>query len=1067
MAQPTEVCEKTITVPAYSFGSPAKPPCLLLEGSSNIYPYTLMDDIYTNREREDRSFRGLCLENRYIRVIVFPELGGHIYSAYDKIAKREMFYKNDVFKPGLILLRGAWCPFGVEFNFPCGHSVTTLCPVDSWIKENPDGSGSVFVGDVEKVSRMKWLVEIRVNPGEAAFRTVVRLMNGTEIARRYYFWANAAVPASDGLQFISPASEAKPSWSSTVQPFPVIKGSDTSWYRNHDHAVDLFTMNSTEDHFGYYDHDKEFGAAHVAPWFKVRGKKFFTWGTGPDGLVWSEILSDGAGPYVEIQNGLFPTQKDFGMLQPHTASMWKSIWYPVRGTGGFDCANEYAAVKIDSVREGGRTCCTFRICANRNRRNVRVRFRVPVKQGTYRTLYTRKCNMDVYNNIEGTFSFLGKPRNIEFKIIDSKGVHLLTYIHGKRKLPAGDHSTGGETCGGYGASLEALFHRGYSFERYNDLSRALKTYRQALEKDPLYSRALTEMGKIQIYMGRLEQAEENLRKALVRDSDNSDARYYRGTALKRLGKLDEAVREFQQLSLDSRFAALGYFKLGETAMLQADYIKASELFENALRYNPDDMYTEIMVAVSMRKRGRRRGPMRVLMSVMDKDPTDPMLHNEIYLLSGGRGNRAAKQKAGRDLDTVLRGDPQSCIELAVRYGNIGLIKDAVSVLERCTASYGSGNPFAALYLGYFLRKSGKTRDGNRMYRKATSMDQTYGFPFRSEAYSVLEDVLSVYPDDSAARYYLGNLLASRRRVEEAMKQWKKCEELGSANPMVYRNIGLVYCRAERKCRKAEEYYKKSIQIDPHDRELYWELDRVYTIMGWNRKRVALLRSRPPELADDMKTGICLADGCFHSGDFRETIRILLSRDYYPWEGGRSIRKLYMWSHLYLCEEYLEKGDCENALRMIEKAEEYPENIKKRPRKQRCRSVYRFYRGLVHERAGELKKARKEWVLGAQEEDYNWQLALTHYGIYRAKCLKKLGKHRKAVSLFNRIASACGHGKDTNSAHFMYMNGICALETGRFKKAEEYLKDSLKTVKGDIQTKKALTRLRRRDMQGRT
>jgi len=1057
MAKPIKVYEEGIDICTYHVGPPARNPCLLFEGHSNIYPYTLMDDLY--KGKGVRTYRGLCLENAYIKVIVFPELGGHIYSAYDKIAGREMFFTNDVFKPGLILLRGAWCPFGMEFNFPCGHSVTTLSPVDSILRRNPDGSGSVFVSDVEHVSRMKWLVEIRVNPEEAGFRTIVRLMNGTEVARRYYFWSNAAVPATKELQFISPADQAKPSGGGGAHPFPVVGGVDKSWYRNHDHAVDLFTINSKEDYFGYYDHGRDFGAAHVAPWYKVQGKKFFTWGTGPDGLVWSEVLSDKAGPYIEIQSGPFPTQNDFGMLQPHTANVWEAMWYPVRETGGFDYANEYAALKFETESTGKRHTYRFRICANRNINGVRIRFRVHTGRDAYRTVYNKKRTIGVRRTFSDSFTVSGGKKRIECKLIDKKGVHILTYIHEakKKRVSGNDHDV--DPCAEYVPSLENLFQKGYSFERYNNLSRALETYREAVEQDPYFSLALTEMGKIHVYMGNPEEAEKNLKKALARDKENSDARYYYGVALKRIGMLDKAEAEFQKLSLDNRFTSLAYYKLGQVQMLKGNYIKASGLFESALRYNPDDIYTELMVAVSMRKRGRKRGPMKVLKGIQKKDPTNFMLRNELYLISKATKGVDARQ-AGRELDKALGEDPQACIECAVRYGNTGLIKEAISILKRYSAEDAASDPFAAYYLGYYLRISGRTREGNRLYRKASRMDQSYGFPFRYESLGVFEDVLSLYPEDCAARYYMGNLLCSRRRVDEALEQWKMCEKLGSRNSVVYRNIGLVYYRVKHQYKKAAVYYRKALKLDPADRELYWELDQVYAVMGWGSKRVKLLESRPPVISDDMKSNVRLADAHFNNGDFEQALDVLLRRDYYPWEGGYTFRRLYMWSCLYTCEDHIAQGDGIRAFAAAERAEMYPENIKIRPPKHVNRSIYCYFRGCAYECMGETGKARMEWKKGADEgRSVRW-MPVSVFRIYRARCLKKLGKLKKARALFDSISDAAAQHEEHHPDDSFYTRGICAMETGKFDEAEKWFRRSLKTVRCNIRARRALEELKR-------
>ena len=47
--------------------------------------------------------------------------------------------------------------------------------------------------------------------------------------------------------------------------------------------------------------------------------------------------------------GPFPTQADFGMLQPHTAVCWEALWYPVRGTDGIDYADTAASISLRRV----------------------------------------------------------------------------------------------------------------------------------------------------------------------------------------------------------------------------------------------------------------------------------------------------------------------------------------------------------------------------------------------------------------------------------------------------------------------------------------------------------------------------------------------------------------------------------------------------------------------------------------------------------------------------------------------------------------------------------------------
>ena len=71
-----------------------------------IYPYTLLDDI--EQKGTDKTYRTLNLENRYLRLTLIPDLGGRVYSLYDKISEREVFYKNNVVKFSPLAIRGAF-----------------------------------------------------------------------------------------------------------------------------------------------------------------------------------------------------------------------------------------------------------------------------------------------------------------------------------------------------------------------------------------------------------------------------------------------------------------------------------------------------------------------------------------------------------------------------------------------------------------------------------------------------------------------------------------------------------------------------------------------------------------------------------------------------------------------------------------------------------------------------------------------------------------------------------------------------------------------------------------------
>ena len=331
-AENVRVWQGTLDIPTYLLGSEDPNPPFPLADKVRIYPYTLLDDL-TDR-REAKSYQAVYLENEFLKAIVLPELGGHLYSLYDKVNKREVFYRNNVVKYGLVSLRGAWISGGMEFNFPNGHTVVTVSPVAFTTRQNPDGSATVVVGDVDLVTEMHWEVALTLHPGQARLEQHVTLYNDTGATHPYWYWANTAVPATDDMRFIYPMREANPHSHEEIWSYPIHDGVDYSWYKNVRHPTSLFGREVHRNFFGAYYEKSDHGVVHVADYHDVVGKKTWTWGVGDDGLIWTGLLTDHDGAYNEIQAGRFETQLSSEFMPPRHSDSFTEYWYPLQGLGG-------------------------------------------------------------------------------------------------------------------------------------------------------------------------------------------------------------------------------------------------------------------------------------------------------------------------------------------------------------------------------------------------------------------------------------------------------------------------------------------------------------------------------------------------------------------------------------------------------------------------------------------------------------------------------------------------------------------------------------------------------------
>src|ERR1700677_2153592 len=158
------VWQGILTLPTYQEGLPdPNPPFDQLTTGRFNYPYTLRNNL--SSRRVDHNWRAIYLENEYLKCSVLPDIGGHLYTCTDKIGGQPMFYANPSIKKANIGYRGAWAAFGIEFNFPVSHNWVSMSPVEYSFATHADGSASVWVGNIDRVYGMEWLVELRLSPG--------------------------------------------------------------------------------------------------------------------------------------------------------------------------------------------------------------------------------------------------------------------------------------------------------------------------------------------------------------------------------------------------------------------------------------------------------------------------------------------------------------------------------------------------------------------------------------------------------------------------------------------------------------------------------------------------------------------------------------------------------------------------------------------------------------------------------------------------------------------------------------------------------------------------------------
>lgn len=295
------IWEEAVTLPTYEVGKPDKNPMFLekrvYQGSSGrVYPYPVVDKI--EDEKVDKMYHAVYLENRYLKVMVLPELGGRIHRAIDKTNNYDFVYYNHVVKPALVGLAGPWISGGIEFNWPQHHRPNTYGPVEHAIRENADGSKTLFVSEIDRMYGTKGMAAFTLYPDKAYIEIKGQLYNRTSASQTFLWWANPAVPANENTQSIFPPDvhAVFDHGKRDVSKFPIATGTyykmdysagvDISRFQNIKVPTSYMAQASDYDFVGGYDHGKQAGILHVADHHVSPGKKQWTWGSGDFGKAW-------------------------------------------------------------------------------------------------------------------------------------------------------------------------------------------------------------------------------------------------------------------------------------------------------------------------------------------------------------------------------------------------------------------------------------------------------------------------------------------------------------------------------------------------------------------------------------------------------------------------------------------------------------------------------------------------------------------------------------------------------------------------------------------------------------
>ncbi len=980
-----KVFKKKITFPTYRILDEDPLPRFHI-----YYPYTGLNNF--DNKPTNVSYESIVVENEFLRMLLIPSLGARMYDLYDKVNKTHVFHYNETIRPTMIALRGAWIATGIEFN--ClhrpHHTVDNFSPVDYKIVKNRDGSITVYIGNINLLTNIYYVIGLTIRPSKQFLETNIKIYNNDTLRTRYYFWTNTAESVTDMSKIFIPGKYTQSG------PYPIYKGVDVSWYKNCKYAVDAFVIDCEEDFFGYYDYKMDRGVVQYANHFQVPGKKRFTWGTSEDGLFWAPILSDKGIPYIELQSGRFRTQGIVEFIDPHFYEEWKEWWYPISKIRGITYANKDATLYIDKEKLNGKIKIFIGIYVTRTLPKAQV----VIKMGN-RTI-SRETTISPGNPFIETFTTDWKGK-IEIEVLDRENRRIIywndreyrTKIDESVYLVPAEFSSQKESDISKEKSLEKMFVDALTEDKRNRIILAELKYKKILDNDKYFTNALCSLAILYYRKGMYDEAIKLLEKAVKINPSSEALHYYLGISYLKKQRFFDAEIEFWKSRLSMKFYSAATFHIASIKIREKKLKEASDILKDVIGRDSKNLRNLFLYTLVLRKLGSKEEAIKIAEKTLENFPFYYPLYSELLLATK---NSNKYRKYSSEYKHLVYKNYQKILESVIPYLEVSQYDDAKELLS-FSLEQKVDSPMIYYYLGYVLGKVGKNEEKIKYYNIGNSKKPDYVFPHRLLEEEILNDVIDA-TSSPKPMYYLGNLLFFLRRYKDAIEIWKKAKEKGLKYSILFRNLGYAYFNVYRDVKKSLEMYEKALDLDPLNYRLYLEYDEVCSWLGLNKRRIKRLKWASEKLKKDSLLAK-LSSAYVDIGNYDKALKILTENTFTPAEGFYGYWNIYVEALVRKGAELIILGKIEEAIRCFSKALEYPRNLgvgaPYPPR--RHEAIQRYWLGLSYNLLGEEEKAREIWKSVFIQENMS---PIEKY--YKGLILVRLGKEKEAEEFFNSTLS---------------------------------------------------------------
>lgn len=914
---------------------PYSDPDPIPQPGSYFYPYFRFDGF--TQESTDKSWKVIELENKYIKVTIYPEIGGKIWGAVEKSTGNEFIYSNSVVKFRDIAMRGPWTSGGIEMNFGIiGHAPTTSSSVDYCFQTKDDGSVSCYLSATDLLTRTRWETEVNLQKDEAFFTTNTTWHNPNPLVQPYYHWMNSAYQAAEDLEFCFPGS----SWighDGQAYAWPVDEqGRVLSRYRenNFGDAKSYHIVGNVGDYYAAYWHDLNFGSGHYASYGEKLGMKIFLWDQSRAGAIWEDLLTDTDGQYVELQSGRLFNQavpastrtpfKHHG-FDPYATDVFKEYWFPVLNTGGVVKANPWGVLNV--IRTG--QSLEIRFCPLR-----KINDKMLIYCGK-KLVSEKVIGLDVLEpwseQLEGNLS-----GPLKIVMGDQKMVYSERPEDNDSKRPL-ESPVKFDWESAYG-----LYVNGQNWTYQRKYDAAGECFLKCIKKEPYYAPALNQLAVLYYRKADWKTALGYAQKSLSVNAYDPEANFIYGLINRKTGNYLSAKDGFAVASLAPAFRNAAWVELSKLFLLQNDLATAGFYAEKALQTNRTDIEAGKLMAVICRKEGNIQLAQKYISKIRESVLLNPVVNFEAMLL---QNDMSAERKFQDQIKSELK--HEIYLEMAGWYEDIGCANEAVRVLKMAVP-----HPLVCIHLAYLSSRAGDKSRSEEYLDNAIQLSPDFVFPFRTEDKMMLDWAM----DQSGSwifKYYSALLNQSLGNGEIAQGLFRECD---SSPEYPYFYVARTSALSGEPGYDAEQDLLKAKTLGENDWRIAERLISYYLSCNRSAEALALVKMSAVKFPSNNTLKYVYAKCLMAVGEYTRAREMLATTVILPSEGARFGRTTYRQACIMEGIRSCEEGKYNAAIRLSGLARLWPENLGAGKPYDTDERIEDFLEAFCREKKGDKKKA---------------------------------------------------------------------------------------------------------------